>query len=78
MSKVVAARTRKKTKRVVTTGAVHVLATFNNTHITVTDPQGNVIAWRKAGGEFKGSVPVHPMLHKWQLERLFRWPKNLV
>ncbi len=56
MSKVVAAaRTRKKTKRIVTTGAVHVLATFNNTHITVTDPQGNVIAWRKAGGEFKGS-----------------------
>lgn len=54
-NKVIAARTRNKKKRIVTTGAVHILATFNNTHISVVDPQGNVIAWRKAGGEFKGS-----------------------
>lgn len=51
-----AARSRKKIKRVVTTGAVHVLATFNNTIVTVTDSQGNVIAWQTAGGSgFKGS-----------------------
>lgn len=57
MAKAAAAtRPRKKTKRTVTTGAVHVLASFNNTIITVTDPQGNVIAWQTAGGAgFKGS-----------------------
>lgn len=47
---------RKKAKRTVTTGAVHVLASFNNTIITITDLQGNVIAWETAGGAgFKGS-----------------------
>jgi small subunit ribosomal protein S11 len=52
----VATRSRKKVKRIVSTGAVHVLATFNNTIVTVTDTQGNVIAWQTAGGSgFKGS-----------------------
>lgn len=52
----VAVRTRKKNKRTVTSGAVHILATFNNTIVTVTDSQGNVIAWQTAGGAgFKGS-----------------------
>ena len=56
MTKTVSTRTRKKTKRIVTTGAVHVLATFNNTIITISDSQGNVIAWQTAGGAgFKGS-----------------------
>lgn len=56
MTKAVNTRTRKKIKRTVTTGAVHVLATFNNTIITVADAQGNVIAWQTAGGAgFKGS-----------------------
>ena len=55
-TKALVKRTRKKTKRVVTTGAVHVLASFNNTIITVSDSQGNVIAWQTAGGAgFKGS-----------------------
>lgn len=52
----VATRTRKKVKRTVTTGVVHVLATFNNTIITISDSQGNTIAWQTAGGAgFKGS-----------------------
>ncbi len=57
MSKVVATtRPRKKVKRTITTGAVHVLASFNNTIVTVTDAQGNTIAWQTAGGAgFKGS-----------------------
>lgn len=47
---------RRKTKRTVTTGAVHVLASFNNTIVTITDSQGNVIAWQTAGSVgFKGS-----------------------
>ncbi len=57
MAKAAAAtRTRKKIKRTVTTGAVHILASFNNTIITVADTQGNVISWQTAGGAgFKGS-----------------------
>lgn len=47
---------RKKNKRTVTTGHVHVLATFNNTIITVSDPQGAVLTTASAGGAgFRGS-----------------------
>jgi len=43
-------------KRVVHHGYVHIHASFNNTHITITDLEGNVIAWSSAGGiGFKGS-----------------------
>ena len=43
-------------KRVVHHGYVHIHASFNNTHITITDNDGNVIAWSSAGGiGFKGS-----------------------
>jgi small subunit ribosomal protein S11 len=53
---------RKKTfkkrgeKRVVHTGLAHVQASFNNTVITITDTEGNVVAWSSAGAiGFKGS-----------------------
>jgi len=47
---------RKKVKRVVPSGQLHVKATFNNTIITVTDKQGGVIATASAGGcGFRGS-----------------------
>jgi small subunit ribosomal protein S11 len=47
---------RKKTKRMVAEGVVHIHSTFNNTIITITDPQGAVIAWSTAGAVgFKGS-----------------------
>ena len=43
-------------KRVVHHGYVHIYASFNNTHVTITDTEGNVIAWSSAGGVgFKGS-----------------------
>ena len=43
-------------KRVVHHGLVHIHASFNNTQITITDTEGNVIAWSSAGGiGFKGS-----------------------
>ena len=47
----------KKAKRVVEAeGVAHIAATFNNTTITITDPEGAVIAWSSAGGiGFKGS-----------------------
>jgi small subunit ribosomal protein S11 len=47
---------RRKTKRTVTVGQVHVHATFNNTIVTISDEQGNTIAWASSGGSgFKGS-----------------------
>lgn len=47
---------RKKAKRAVASGQVHVLATFNNTIITFTDPKGNVLATASAGScGFRGS-----------------------
>ncbi len=47
---------RKKEKRVVPHGVVHVKATFNNTIVTVSDPDGGVLTWSSAGRiGFKGS-----------------------
>ncbi|MDH3703614.1 MAG: 30S ribosomal protein S11 [Alphaproteobacteria bacterium] len=50
------ARVRKRERKNITSGVAHVSATFNNTMITITDAQGNAIAWSSAGGMgFKGS-----------------------
>ena len=47
---------RKKEKKNIQVGIIHVQATFNNTIVTVTDMQGNVIVWGSAGNQgFKGS-----------------------
>lgn len=49
-------RTKKKVKRNVVDAIAHVNASFNNTLITITDRQGNVLAWASAGASgFKGS-----------------------
>jgi len=48
--------TKKKEKKNIPSGVVHIQSTFNNTIITITDPGGNVVAWASAGGQgFKGS-----------------------
>lgn len=50
------ARGKKKEKRYVLQGVVHIKSTFNNTIISSTDPQGQVIAWGSAGTVgFKGA-----------------------
>jgi len=47
---------KKREKKIVQTGTVHVQASFNNTLVTVTDTQGNVISWSSAGSlGFRGS-----------------------
>ncbi|HEA66102.1 hypothetical protein LCGC14_1932130 [marine sediment metagenome] len=49
-------RTRKKEKKNILSGIVHIQSTFNNTIITITDTAGNVIAWSSSGVQgFKGS-----------------------
>ncbi len=51
-----ATRVRKKIKKSVNEGIVHVHASFNNTIITITDMQGNALSWASSGGAgFKGS-----------------------
>jgi small subunit ribosomal protein S11 len=46
----------KKVKRTLSSGQVHILATFNNTIVTISDMSGNTVAWGSAGSAgFKGS-----------------------
>lgn len=48
--------TKKKVKKNITAGIVHVNATFNNTLVTITDAQGNAVSWSSAGMMgFRGS-----------------------
>ena len=56
MAKANTARVRKKVRKTVSEGIVHVHASFNNTIITITDRQGNALSWATSGGAgFKGS-----------------------
>ncbi len=50
------ARVKRSGRKNITSGVAHVLATFNNTMITIADAQGNAISWASAGQQgFKGS-----------------------
>src|SRR6266699_6582973 len=49
-------RSRRKVRKNVTHGQAHIKTSFNNTIVTLTDTEGNVIAWESAGSAgFKGS-----------------------
>ncbi|TIY11587.1 MAG: 30S ribosomal protein S11, partial [Mesorhizobium sp.] len=51
-----ATRVRRRERKNISSGVAHVNSTFNNTMITITDAQGNSIAWSSAGAQgFKGS-----------------------
>jgi small subunit ribosomal protein S11 len=55
-SKARAARARRRERKVVPRGTAYVQSTFNNTIVTLADPQGNVLSWGSAGATgFKGS-----------------------
>jgi small subunit ribosomal protein S11 len=56
MARKTTTRGKAKEKRQVAHGHVHIQATFNNTIVTVTDPQGNALCWASSGHVgFKGS-----------------------
>jgi small subunit ribosomal protein S11 len=56
MVKATTARPRRRERKNITSGVAHVNASFNNTMITITDAQGNSIAWASSGSSgFKGS-----------------------
>ena len=48
--------TKKKVKKNIASGVAHITATFNNTIITIADPDGNAVSWSSSGSKgFKGS-----------------------
>ncbi len=56
MAKEAQTRVRRRERKNITSGVAHVNASFNNTIITITDAQGNSIAWSSSGQQgFKGS-----------------------
>ena len=68
-----ATRVRKKVKKNVAEGIAHVHASFNNTIITITDRQGNVLSWASSGGAgFKGSRKSTPFAAQVAAERAGR------
>lgn len=67
------ARTRKRTKRSVVDGIAHIHASFNNTIISITDRQGNALAWASSGGSgFRGSRKSTPFAAQVAAERAGR------
>ena len=56
MSKYTGNKTKKKVRKNVQSGVVHIQSSFNNTIVTITDLQGNVLSWSSSGSKgFKGS-----------------------
>jgi small subunit ribosomal protein S11 len=63
----------KKVKRTLSSGQVHIFATFNNTIVTVTDAQGNTVAWGSAGSAgFKGSRKSTPFAARLAAEQAIK------
>ncbi len=57
--------TKKRAKRNISTGVVHIQSTFNNTIVTIADENGNTISWSSAGAQgFKGSRKSTPFAAK--------------
>jgi small subunit ribosomal protein S11 len=70
MAKPSTSRTRKKVKKNVVDGIAHVHASFNNTIVTISDRQGNALAWATSGGSgFRGSRKSTPFAAQVAAER---------
>ena len=66
-------RPRKKERKNVTHGVVHIKSSFNNTIVSITDHEGNVIAWASAGNVgFKGSRKSTPFAAQMAAEQCAR------
>jgi small subunit ribosomal protein S11 len=71
-------KARKKDRRVPSTGVAHVRASFNNTIVTITDTDGNVISWASSGkAGFKGSRKSTPFAAQVAAEAAAREAKDL-
>ncbi len=66
-------RTRKKEKKIVSHGILYIHSTFNNTVITVTDKEGNVLCWSSGGlVGFKGSRKSTPFAAQMAAEKVLK------
>ena len=63
-------RPRKRERKNVTSGVVHIKSSFNNTIVSITDTEGNAIAWASSGGVgFKGSRKSTPFAAQMAAEK---------
>ena len=68
----------KKAKRSLSSGQIHVFASFNNTIVTVTDPSGNTVAWGSAGSAgFKGSRKSTPFAARLAAEQAVKTAQQM-
>ena len=66
-------RPRKRDRKNISTGVVHIKSSFNNTIVTITDTSGNVISWASSGGVgFKGSRKSTPFAAQMAAEKAAR------
>ena len=73
MTKAPAPRKRKRDRRNVASGIVHIKSSFNNTIVSITDTEGNVIAWASSGGVgFSGSRKSTPFAAQMAAEKAGR------
>jgi len=71
-------RSRKKVKKHVVDGMAHIHASFNNTIVTITDRQGNALAWTTAGGSgFRGSRKSTPFAAQVAADRVAQTVKEM-
>ena len=70
--------TSRKVKRQISTGQVHVFASFNNTIVTITDLQGNTICWGSSGSAgFKGSRKSTPFAARMAAEQTVKTAQQM-
>lgn len=66
-------RSSRKQKRTLSSGIIHIFSTFNNTIITITDHQGNTVAWSSAGAVgFTGSRKSTPFASRLATEKVLK------
>lgn len=71
-------KSAKKAKRSLSSGQIHIAATFNNTIVTVTDLDGNTVAWSSAGATgFKGSRKSTPFAARLAAEAAVKTAQGL-
>lgn len=67
--------TRRREKKGIVKGIAHIHSTFNNTIVTITDPNGSVVCWASAGTcGFKGTKREPHLPLNWQQRQLLRKP----
>lgn len=77
MAKTNSKYSRKKVKKVVTNAVAHIHASFNNTIITLSDKQGNVLCWATSGGAgFRGSRKSTPFAAQVATEKVSNAAKD--